>query len=966
MANDYVVTLTGDSKGLKSAVNGAKKSLDDLVKENQQLDKIRERFDKITNSSAPLNRKIRDIRKAMEDLAVSGQHTTAEGKEMWQKLAAEAKKYDETLKKIQTDTKSVPDLPAAKGGGVDIKGMATGLADKAGLGGVTSSLGSLAAMANPATIAVAAVGGTMIAAGKAAADFEVHLDSLQALTGLSTEAMKGVSDTALDMSKKFGISANDIVDAMGLIGSQAPELLQDADALAYVTDAAMTLAKAGSISAEAAGSAITTVVNQMGVLPSEAMNIANALEAAEQQGSASVEYLNTAFEKAGTQAKAAGMSYTDLAAMIETVAPKFSSADVAGSQLSSTLLKLSMGADEFNPAVVGMSQALQNMADAQLTNEQLSKMVGEANITMIKTMIDGKAAFDGFSTSLVGTNSAVESAQIKSDNFSGAIDRLKASWDAFLITLGQSGIIQGIADNVMAVMDALNAVMDVLGDVIKSFEDFGITSENTINPLKVQLNVLVKIIQGIGIALQIIVKIAAKVFNGIKNAVFTAADWIGDKWTKLKNLLGDTAFGKLVINTFNKIMNAVRTVCNKVKEWWNKMLDFLGIEGGHFEIIGEVKIDDNVGNGTQATNTVAGGNNGTITAPDTNVGGGTNTGGGSSRTGRGRTTTTSTAKSNEPKFEEGSIKALEAEVTALNNELNNTVVSDERLKEILAEKDALEEQINALKIRNGLMVAPVEKSQLEQNRETYNKANQTINQVKADFKVGLISKEEAESAIADANKELEGIGLKPLELHVNSDGTITTTAEEIAAAEEKIEEYKNKMSDMSSQIGTIGGAFSGLGEAVGGTGGKMMEFAGQTMQAAAQIIPQIVSLIAAKQAEATAAGTASAAALPFPANIAAMASVIATVVSLFASIPKTFAEGGIVGGNSLHGDRIYTARLNSGEMVLNHSQQSNLYRAIKNNNIGGGGLNGNVEFKISGSTLKGCLNNYDNKMKKLK
>lgn len=960
--NDYVVRLTGDSKGLNNAVKSAQNALNNLGKENQQLDKIRDRFDKIQSSTAPLNRKIRDIKKAMEDLAVSGQHTTKEGKEMWEKLSAEAKKYDETLKKIQADTKSVPDLPSAKGGGFDIKGMATGLADKAGLGGVTSQLGGLAAMANPATIAVAAVGSTMIAAGKAAADFEVHLDSLQALTGLSTEAMKGVSDTALDMSKKFGISANDIVDAMGLIGSQAPELLKDADALASVTEAAMTLAKAGSISAEAAGSAITTVVNQMGVLPSEAMNIANALEAAEQQGSASVEYLNTAFEKAGTQAKAAGMSYTDLAAMIETVAPKFSSADVAGSQLSSTLLKLSMGADEFNPAVVGMSQALQNLADAQLTNEQLSKMVGEANITMIKTMIDGKAAFDGFSTSLVGTNSAVESAQIKSDNFSGAIDKLKASWDAFLITLGQSGIIQGIADNVMAVMDALNAVMDVLGDVIKSFEDFGITSDNTINPLKAQLNLLVKVIQGIGIALQIIVKIAAKVFNGIKNAVFQAADWIGDKWTKLKNLLGDTAFGKLVINTFNKIMNAVRTVCNKVKEWWNKMLDFLGIEGGHFEIIGEVKIDDNVGNGTQATNTVAGGNNGTITAPDINVGGG---GSGRSRTGTGRTTTTSTPKSNEPKFEVGSIKALEAEVTALNNELNNTVVSDERLKEILAEKDALEEQINALKIRNGLMKAPVEKSKLEQNRETYNKANQTINQVKADFKVGLISKEDAEKAIADANKELEGIGLKPLELHVNSDGTITTTAEEIAAAEEKIEKYKNKMSDMSSQIGTIGDAFSEMGEAVGGTGGKMMEFAGQTLQAASEIIPQIVKLIAAKQAEAMASAEASAAALPFPANIATMASIIATVVSLFASIPKTFAEGGLIGGNSIHGDTML-ARVNSGEMILNHSQQSNLYRAIKNNNIGSGGLSGNVEFKISGSTLKGCLNNYDNKMKKLK
>lgn len=956
--NDYVVRLTGDSKGLNNAVKSAQTALNDLGKQNQSLDSIKDRFEKISKSTAPLNRKIRDVKKAMEDLAVSGATATTEGKEMWQKLANEAKKYDETLKKIQQDTKSVGSESASVGkGGLDIKSIGTGLADKAGLGGVTSSLGGLAAMANPATIAVAAVGGTMIAAGKAAADFEVHLDSLQALTGLSDEAMKGVSDTALDMSRKFGISAGEITDAMGVIGSQAPELLKDADALAYVTDAAMTLAKAGSITAEAAGSAITTVVNQMGVLPSEAMNIANALEAAEQQGSASVEYLNTAFEKSGTMAKQAGMSYVDLAAMIETVAPKFSSADVAGSQLSSTLLKLSMGADEFNPAVVGMSQALQNMADAQLTNEQLSKMVGEANITMINTMIEGKSTFDSFSSSLQDTNAAVESAAMKSDNFSGAIDKLKASWDAFLITLGQSGLIQGIADNIMLTMDALNKVMDALSDVIKAFEDFGVVGDNTLNPLKWQLEIIVKVIQGIGIALQIIIKVAAKVFNGIKDAAFAAADWIGEKWTALKNVLGDTAFGKLVINTFNKVMQAVAKVTNKIKEWWNSMLDFLGIEGGHFEVAVAPKIDTSVESGTKSTNTVTGVSGGNISAGNVKGGG----------SGTGRSTGKATAKETEPKFEEGSIKALQEQITALNNELNNTVVSDERLKEILSEKSAIEEQINSLKIRNGLMKAPVEnkKSELEQNREKYNKANQTINQVKADFKIGLIDKDEAETAIAEANAVLEEIGLKPLELHVNSDGTITTAAEEIAIAQEEIEAYKESMDELSYNIDSIGGAFSGMGDAIGGTGGKMMEFAGQTIQAAAQIIPKIVSLIAAKQAESMAAGTASAAALPFPANIAAMASVIATVVSLFASIPKAFAEGGIVGGSSLHGDTML-ARVNSGEMILNHSQQSNLYRTLKNGNVGSGGLGGNVEFKISGSTLKGCLKNYDDKMNKLR
>lgn len=51
-------------------------------------------------------------------------------------------------------------------------------------------------------------------------------------------------------------------------------------------------------------------------------------------------------------------------------------------------------------------------------------------------------------------------------------------------------------------------------------------------------------------------------------------------------------------------------------------------------------------------------------------------------------------------------------------------------------------------------------------------------------------------------------------------------------------------------------------------------------------------------------------------------------------------------------------------MILNPMQQSNLFNALN----GGGAVGGmkNVEFKISGSTLKGCLNNYDKKQSRLK
>lgn len=75
------------------------------------------------------------------------------------------------------------------------------------------------------------------------------------------------------------------------------------------------------------------------------------------------------------------------------------------------------------------------------------------------------------------------------------------------------------------------------------------------------------------------------------------------------------------------------------------------------------------------------------------------------------------------------------------------------------------------------------------------------------------------------------------------------------------------------------------------------------------------------------------------------------------------ADGGIVGGNSYHGDTII-AGLNAGEMVLNRKQQANLFRALDNGISSNAG--GKVEFEIKGSTLKGVLKNYDNKMNKVR
>lgn len=115
----------------------------------------------------------------------------------------------------------------------------------------------------------------------------------------------------------------------------------------------------------------------------------------------------------------------------------------------------------------------------------------------------------------------------------------------------------------------------------------------------------------------------------------------------------------------------------------------------------------------------------------------------------------------------------------------------------------------------------------------------------------------------------------------------------------------------------------------------------------------------ASSGEAIAGATASGAKMPFPLNLVAIAAGVAAVIAALATISGSFADGGIIQGANTHGDYLL-ARVNAGEMILNGSQQRNLFNLLDGGT--GSNMSGQVELKISGSSLKGVLRNYDNKM----
>lgn len=94
---------------------------------------------------------------------------------------------------------------------------------------------------------------------------------------------------------------------------------------------------------------------------------------------------------------------------------------------------------------------------------------------------------------------------------------------------------------------------------------------------------------------------------------------------------------------------------------------------------------------------------------------------------------------------------------------------------------------------------------------------------------------------------------------------------------------------------------------------------------------------------------------PWPANLIAITSTVAAITSAMASVISlgSFAEGGFVSGTNYQ-DGI-TARVSSGEMIMNEADQKRLYDAIHTGNLGGGGGGKTV---VTGEQIVTVVNNY--------
>lgn len=403
---------------------------------------------------------------------------------------------------------------------------------------LTPSLGAASKQflqfASAAAITAGIIAGINFTVG-AIKDYETALASAQAITGASNEEFalfrKQIQLVAKDTKK----SAVEVATAFELVGSAQPELLKNAEALAAVTKASITLSKASRDDLAVSAASLTGVMNQFTIGASGAERVMNVLAAGSVVGSANITRVGEAMKNFGSVAASSNISLEESVALVEVLG-KFSVFGAeAGTKLRATVLKLQQanigyasGQFNVNDALLEAKKKIDNLATAQQKDRAILKIFGAENVSTGKIILNNIDLFNQYTKGVTGTNIANEQAATNTATLSVALEEAKAAWVNMVVS---SDSATSALSSVRSVVQFLTKNMGTIVSVGFKILLFFAAWKAILIASKIAL-VAYNIVMGISAALtggltkQIVLSKVALGAYKVVMAVVTAAQWL--------------------------------------------------------------------------------------------------------------------------------------------------------------------------------------------------------------------------------------------------------------------------------------------------------------------------------------------------------------------------------------------------------------------------------------------------------
>lgn len=346
----------------------------------------------------------------------------------------------------------------------------------------TTSLDKIAGSASKFLGIIGGVGtivGFFSAVSESTVRFSKAMGELSAITGAVGKDLEFLKNSAQNFGQTTLSSATDAATAMKLIASAKPELLSNVEALEKVTKQVITLSEASGVNMPSAVSAAVDSLNMFGKGADQAARFVDVLAAGAKYGSSEVEQTAVAIQKAGVVASQSGLSFEELNAAIQVLAENGQKAEIAGTGLRGVLLKLTTQANSnFNPAIVGMQKAFENLSKAGLTATKQKEMFGEEGITIASIMIKETARLADLTEKVKENGVAMEQASINANTYAAKITKFGNSWENAKIAIGEAGGASG------GLIGVLTKDLDSLTQSVKNYGlEVGLLKGLVVDPL---------------------------------------------------------------------------------------------------------------------------------------------------------------------------------------------------------------------------------------------------------------------------------------------------------------------------------------------------------------------------------------------------------------------------------------------------------------------------------------------------
>jgi len=311
-------------------------------------------------------------------------------------------------------------------------------------------------------------------------DYEVALHSLEAVTG---QASSKFTEQIEQLAKHNKKSAIDVAGSFEVIGSAMSQYLDNPEALAKITQAGITLAKASRQELTPTLQNLTSVMNQFKLGAEDADRVINQLTAGEIVGSVSTAKIAEGLQEFGANAYGANVKLSESVALLETLGKQMDHSKIAvGARNILGVLSSAKGLPKeaieslrkhgVNTTLLmdknkSLGERLTELSKIQNDAVAVTKVFGKENMTAANVIFQNIGTYSKWEEEIRKTNKAQEQARVNSDTLSTKIDELKASFINIIVSSDDSNLALGrVKDTLSLLADNMDTVVEVGAGVL--------------------------------------------------------------------------------------------------------------------------------------------------------------------------------------------------------------------------------------------------------------------------------------------------------------------------------------------------------------------------------------------------------------------------------------------------------------------------------------------------------------------